>query len=67
MWSCTDPTDQPPCFNGLVQSTVNSTSKIRKRFGIPWTQKCYGAMSLGYQEVHYNRLVKRNHPGVTWL
>jgi nitroreductase len=55
------------CFNGFIQSTVNNNARIRKWFGIPWNQKCYGAMILGYQDVEYDRLVKRKEPDVTWL
>ena len=55
------------CFNGFIQTTVNNNPKIRKWFGIPRTQKCYGAMTLGYPDVKYNRLVKRKRPDVTWL
>lgn len=55
------------CFNGFIQSTVNNNARIRKWFGIPWTQKCYGAMTLGYQDVQYKRLVKRKQPDVTWM
>ena len=55
------------CFNGFIQTTVNNNPKIRKWFGIPRSQKCYGAMTLGYQDVQYNRLVKRKQPDVTWF
>ncbi len=55
------------CFNGFVQNAVNNSAKLRKWFDIPRTQKCYGAMTLGYQKVKYNRLVKRNPPNVTWM
>ena len=55
------------CFNGLIQTAVNNNSKIRNWFGIPLSQKCYGAMTFGYQEVEYSRLVKRRQPDVTWL
>jgi len=55
------------CFNGFIQTTANNNPTIRKWFGIPRSQKCYGAMTLGYQDVQYNRLVKRKQPDVKWL
>jgi len=55
------------CFNGFIQSTANNKPTIRKWFGIPRSQKCYGAMTPGYQDVQYNRLVKRRQPDVKWL
>jgi nitroreductase len=55
------------CFNGLIQTAANNNPKIRKWFGIPRPQKCYGAMTFGYQDVKYNRLVKRRQPDVEWL
>jgi len=55
------------CFNGFVQNAANGSSKIKKWLDIPWHQKCYGAMTLGYQDVEYHRLVKRKPPNVTWL
>jgi nitroreductase/Pyruvate/2-oxoacid:ferredoxin oxidoreductase delta subunit len=55
------------CFNGFLQNAVNNNARIRRWLGIPRHQKCYGAMTLGYQNVKYNYLVKRNPPDVTWL
>ena len=40
--------------------------KLRKWFDIPRNLKCYGAMTLGYQEVRYHRLVRRNPVKVEW-
>ena len=55
------------CFNGFVQNSANASARIRKWLGLPWHQKCYGAMTLGYQDVKYNHLVKRRPPHVTLL
>jgi nitroreductase len=55
------------CFNGFVQTTVNRHTRIRNWFGISRSEKCYGAMILGYPNVTYNRLVKRSPPNVTIL
>lgn len=48
------------CFNGFLHTAINFNKKLRKWMDIPKTQKCYGAMTLGYQNVKYNRLVRRN-------
>ncbi len=55
------------CLNGFVQNAANSDAKIRKFLDLPRHQKCHGAMTLGYQKVKFNRLVKRNPPNVTWM
>ncbi|UCD85630.1 MAG: nitroreductase family protein [Deltaproteobacteria bacterium] len=55
------------CFNGFLQTSVNFNKKLKKWMGIPKTQKCYGAMTLGYPNVKYTRLVKRNPARVRWI
>lgn len=55
------------CFNGFLQTAVNTNKDLKNWFGLPFSQKCYGAMTLGYQGVKYNRLVKRNPPSVKWI
>jgi nitroreductase/NAD-dependent dihydropyrimidine dehydrogenase PreA subunit len=54
------------CFNGYLQGAVNSSSRIKKWLGIPRDHRCFGAMTLGYQRVRYQRLVKRDPAKVTW-
>jgi nitroreductase len=54
------------CFMGFLGIAVKNSASIRKWLGIPSTQKFYGAMTLGYPEVKYNRLVKRNPATVSW-
>ena len=54
------------CFNGYLVSAVNNDRKIKKWLGIPHDDRCFGAMTLGYQEVKYQRLVERDPAKVTW-
>jgi nitroreductase/NAD-dependent dihydropyrimidine dehydrogenase PreA subunit len=54
------------CFNGYLQGAVNSSRRIKKWLGIPRDHRCFGAMTLGYQGVRYQRLVKRDPAKVTW-
>lgn len=54
------------CFNGFLWMAINFNRKLRKWFGLPRNLKCYGAMTLGYQEVKYHRLVRRNPVKVEW-
>ncbi len=55
------------CFNGFVQLAANHNSKIKKKLGIPGHMQCHGAMTLGYQNMKFKRLVKRNPPNITWM
>jgi nitroreductase len=54
------------CFNGYLASAANHDRKIKKWLGIPRDHQCYGAMTLGYQKVKYQRLSDRDPPKVTW-
>ena len=54
------------CFNGYLQNAVNSSRRIRQWLGIPRDHRCFGAMTLGYQKVRYQRLVKRDSAKVAW-
>ncbi len=53
-------------LNSFLLTVVNRNAKIKKWVGIPKTDKCFGAMSLGYQNVKYNALVKRKPVNVRW-
>ncbi|MBW1999135.1 MAG: nitroreductase family protein [Deltaproteobacteria bacterium] len=54
------------CFNGYLESAINNDRRIKKRLGIPREHRCFGAMTLGYQEVRYHWLVERDPAKVTW-
>jgi nitroreductase/NAD-dependent dihydropyrimidine dehydrogenase PreA subunit len=55
------------CLNGFLVLVANQDKQIKRWLGIPGRHKCYGAMTLGYQGVKYNRLVRRDPPKVRWL
>ncbi len=52
------------CFNGFLSNAVNHASRIRGWLGIPADHKCYSAITLGFPNVKYLRLVHRNPPKV---
>jgi len=54
------------CFNSWVENTVNNNSKIKTWLGIPKENKCFGAMTMGYQNIKYQRLIERSIPDVEW-
>lgn len=54
------------CFNGYLVSAVNHDRKIKKWLNIPADHQCYAAMTLGYERLRYQRLVKRDPPKITW-
>jgi len=47
------------CFNGFLVNAVNHSSKIKRWLGISRDHKCYAAMTLGFPDVKYLRLVRR--------
>ncbi len=53
------------CFNGFLSNAVNHASQIKGWLGIPKDHKCYSAMTLGFPNVKYLRLVHRDPPNVT--
>jgi len=50
------------CFNGFLVSAVNRSPKIKAWLGIPTDHRCYSAMTLGFPDVRYLRLVHRDPP-----
>jgi len=52
------------CFNGFLWNAANHTSNIKGWLGIPSDHKCYAAMTLGFPNVKYPRLVHRDPPKV---
>jgi nitroreductase len=52
------------CFNDLLVNAVNLSRKIKRWLGIPADHKCYSAMTLGFPDVKYLRLVRRRPPRV---
>jgi len=54
------------CFNGYLEGAVNNSRRIKRWLGIPKDHRCYGAMTLGYQKVGYQRLVERDPANIVW-
>jgi len=52
------------CFNGFLVNAVNHSPKMKAWLGIPPSHRCYSAMTLGFPEVRYLRLVRRALPKV---
>ena len=53
------------CFNGFLVNAVNHAPKIKRKLGIPADHQCYSAMTLGFPDMKYLRLVHRCPPSVT--
>ena len=53
------------CFNGFLVNAVNHAPKIKRKLGIPADHQCYSAMTLGFPDMKYLRLVHRCPPNVT--
>ena len=52
------------CFNGILVNATNLSRKIKGWLGIPADHKCYSAMTLGFPDARYLRLVRRHPPKV---
>jgi nitroreductase/ferredoxin len=52
------------CFNGFLVNAVNHSPKMKAWLGLPPNHRCYSAMTLGFPEVRYLRLVRRALPKV---
>jgi nitroreductase/Pyruvate/2-oxoacid:ferredoxin oxidoreductase delta subunit len=55
------------CFNWYLAGAVTHDRKIKKELGIPGDHRCYGAMTLGYPDVRFERLAEREPVKVRWL
>jgi nitroreductase len=55
------------CLNGFLVLAANRDPKVKKWLGIPRGHKCHAAMTMGYQDVSYKHLVKRDPVKVRWL
>lgn len=54
-------------LNSFILMTINNNAKIKKWLGIPKGDKCFGAMTMGYQNIKYNSLIERNPVNVRYL
>ena len=55
------------CLNWYLAGAVNHDRTIKKWLGIPGDHKCYGAMTLGYPDIRFERLVERDPVKARWL
>ncbi|MBN2056396.1 nitroreductase family protein, partial [bacterium] len=55
------------CFNGFLEAAVMNDRSLRKWLGLPIGHRCFGAMTMGYQDMRYRKLVKRAAPSVRRL
>jgi nitroreductase/Pyruvate/2-oxoacid:ferredoxin oxidoreductase delta subunit len=47
------------CFNDFLVNALNHSSSMKAWLAIPADHKCYSAMTLGFPDVRYLRLVRR--------
>jgi nitroreductase/NAD-dependent dihydropyrimidine dehydrogenase PreA subunit len=52
------------CFNGFLVNAINRSPKMKAWLGIPADHQCYSAMTLGFPDMKYLRLVHRDPPKV---
>lgn len=52
------------CFNGFLVNAVNHSSKMKRWLNIPKDHHCYSAMTLGFPDMKYLRLIRRHPPKV---
>lgn len=55
------------CVNSFSLVAINYKAKVKKYLGIPKTDKCFGVMTMGYQNVKYNSLLERTPVNVRYL
>ena len=55
------------CLNGFLVAVANQDKKIKKWLGIPGNHKAHAAMTLGYKNMKFQRLVKRNPVKVRYM
>jgi nitroreductase/NAD-dependent dihydropyrimidine dehydrogenase PreA subunit len=54
------------CFNGFLENAVRHDRKLKARLEIPKDHACFAAMTVGYPNVEFLRLVERRKPRVVW-
>jgi len=55
------------CLNSFSLMAINYNAKVKKYLGIPKTDKCFAAMTMGYQNVKYKSLLERSPVNVRYL
>jgi nitroreductase len=51
----------------LITQAIENSPVLRKLFSIPESNAVVGSMILGYPKYRYQRGIKRNLKGVTWI
>ncbi|UCD83306.1 MAG: nitroreductase family protein [Deltaproteobacteria bacterium] len=54
------------CFNGFIEHSARHDRTLKKFLGIPKDHHCFGAMTLGYQDIKFKHLVERRKPNIEW-
>jgi hypothetical protein len=47
-------------------NAVNHDRGIKRWLAVPADHECYSAMTLGFRNITYRRLIRREPPRVTW-
>lgn len=55
------------CALSLIPPAVNKWGPLKKLFKIPETNEVLAAMVVGYPKYRFQRGIKRELAGVTWL
>jgi len=55
------------CLNGFLVLAANHDKEVKKWLGIPGNHKVHAAMTLGYKNMKFQRLVKRNPVKVRYM
>jgi nitroreductase/Pyruvate/2-oxoacid:ferredoxin oxidoreductase delta subunit len=54
-------------LNSFTLMAINNSAKMKKYLCIPKTDKVFGAMTMGYQNIKYNALIERNPANVRYF
>lgn len=54
------------CWSGYFQFAVAQSSAVQEALMLPEGQQCFGSMMVGYPQLEYQRIPRRNTPQVTW-
>lgn len=46
-------------LNSFALMTINNSRQLREMLGVPKGDKCFGAMTFGYQHIKYKKQVYR--------
>ncbi|MDD2467192.1 MAG: nitroreductase family protein [Desulfobulbus sp.] len=55
------------CWAGYFNAAATAYPPLRQALALRDDQQCFGAMMVGYPQLHYQRLPTRNLPEITWM